>query len=177
MSVVKNMKRMVSAIMLALMICVLSAAPVTQMILPGAPVVQAYANHYNAATGRTSGGSTTGGSSSGNKATNFLDNITYSGGSGNNKATLNVQVGDASDRDWNNMLTRYKNIIMAFTGVLTITCFGAMILQITKLAASGDNEQARRKAIMGILTTGIGVALLGSATIVIGFFYGAIANT
>ncbi len=168
MSVVKNMKRMVSAIMLALMLCVLGAAPVTQMILPGAPVAQAYANHYDASTG---------GSSSENKATSFLDNITYKNDSGDNKATLSVQVGDASDRDWNNMLTRYKNIIMAFTGVLTITCFGAMILQITKLAASGDNEQARRKAIMGILTTGIGVALLGSATIVIGFFYGAIANT
>ena len=44
MSVVKNMKRMVSAIMLTLMLCVLGVAPVTQMILPSTPVAQAYAN-------------------------------------------------------------------------------------------------------------------------------------
>ena len=168
MSVVKNMKRMVSAIMLTLMLCVLGVAPVTQMILPSTPVAQAYANYYNAATGVTSGD---------NKATSFLDGIEYKPGTGNDKASLDVAVGDENDRNWNNMLTRYKNIILAFTGVLTITCFGAMILQITKLAASGDNQQARSKAIMGILTTGIGVALLGSATVVISFFYGAISNT
>lgn len=106
------------------------------------------------------------------EATDFLDNIQYDNGSG----SLTVDVAQEGT-DFNAIMGRYKNIIMAFTGILTITCFGAMIWQITKLAAAGDNDQNRRKATMGILTTGVGTALLGSATIVIGFFYGAIANT
>lgn len=177
MSVVKNFKRVLSGLMLALMLSILGAAPAAQMILPDAPVAQAYAYGSSASVGGGSGGG--GGSSSGkNNATTFLDGISYSPtGGANGSSSLQVQVGDGQDTNFNGLMTRYKNIILAFTGILTITCFGAMILQITKLAASGDNEQQRRKAIMGILTTGIGVALLGSATIVIGFFYGAISNT
>lgn len=106
-----------------------------------------------------------------NSATDFTKIISI-GSDG--KITQNQSTGKANFSD---ISERYKNIILAVTGFLTLTCFGAMILQITKLAASGDNEQARRKAIMGILTTGIGVALLGSATIVIGFFYGAISGS
>lgn len=106
-----------------------------------------------------------------NAATGFTDIISI-GSDG--KITQNESSEKADFADISN---RYKNIIMAVTGFLTLTCFAAMILQITKLAASGDNEQARRKAIMGILTTGVGVALLGSATIVIGFFYGAISGS
>lgn len=129
------------------LVMALSCATPAVQVLPDAPVVQA-------------------------EATDFLDGIQYN----NEGGSLEVAVSEEGT-DFNGIMNRYKNIIMAFTGILTITCFGAMILQITKLAASGDNEQARRKAIMGILTTGIGVALLGSATIVIGFFYGAISNT
>lgn len=176
MSVVKNFKRVLSGLMLALMLSVLGAAPAAQMILPDAPIAQAYAYGSSASVGGGGGGGG-GGSGSGNNATSFLDGISYSKGGSGGSSSLQVKVGDGQDTDFNGLMTRYKNIILAFTGILTITCFGAMILQITKLAASGDNEQARRKAIMGILTTGIGVALLGSATIVIGFFYGAIANT
>lgn len=148
-------KRFAAMAMLALMLGVFGTVPALQAAMPVAPVVQAEA-------------ATTGGKDA---ATGFLDGIEIS-----DDGKLTTDVGD-KETNFNGILNRYKNIIMAFTGILTVTCFAAMILQITKLAASGDNEQARRKAIMGILTTGIGVALLGSATIVIGFFYGAISNT
>lgn len=144
----KFAKRLSAMGMLALVMALFCATPAVQ-VLPDAPVVQA-------------------------EATDFLDGIQYNNDS--DGGSLEVTISEEGT-DFNGIMNRYKNIIMAFTGILTITCFGAMILQITKLAASGDNEQARRKAIMGILTTGIGVALLGSATIVIGFFYGAISNT
>ena len=52
-----------------------------------------------------------------------------------------------------------------------------MLIQFTKLGAAGDNEMARKKAIAGILTTGIATALLGGATIVVGFFWNVITNT
>ena len=51
--------------------------------------------------------------------------------------------------------------------LIAIVLCVAMLLQITNLATSGDNQQARRKAIMDIFATGIGSALLlGFATIV-----------
>lgn len=144
----KNMKRLVSACILAMVMGVFCATPAAQVIMPAtaAPVVQA-------------------------EATDFLDGISIGEGGG-----LDVEVG-TEDTDFNGILSRYKNIIMAITGFLTVTCFGAMIFMFTKLAASGDNQQARSRAIAGILTTGIGVALLGGATIIIGFFYGSISGT
>lgn len=81
------------------------------------------------------------------------------------------------DADMEGILGRYKNIVMAITGFLTVTMFAAMLFQFSKLGLAGDNEQARRKAIGGILTTGIATALLGGATIVIGFFYNAVSGT
>lgn len=85
--------------------------------------------------------------------------------------------GIQDDVDMENILGRYKNIVLAITGFLTVTMFAAMLFQFAKLGMAGDNEQARRKAIGGILTTGIATALLGGATIVIGFFYNALDTT
>ncbi len=75
------------------------------------------------------------------------------------------------------VVNRYKTIALALTSVLTITMLIFMLLQFTKLGAAGDNEMARKRAIMGILTTGIATALLGGATIIIGFFWNALVNT
>lgn len=68
-------------------------------------------------------------------------------------------------------LNKYKSIATIVTGFATVTAFLAMIFSMTKLSTAGDNEMERKKAIMGILTSGIGVALLGSATIIIAFFW------
>ena len=74
-------------------------------------------------------------------------------------------------------ITQYRTIAVAITGILTITMLIFMLIQFTKLGASGDNEMARKKAIMGILTTGIATALLGGATIIVGFFWNVLTST
>jgi len=51
-----------------------------------------------------------------------------------------------------------------------------MLVQFAKLGAAGDNEQGRKRAIAGILTTGIATALLGGASVVIGFFWNILAT-
>ena len=61
-----------------------------------------------------------------------------------------------------------------FTGIATLLMLVFTILQIVKLGASGDNEMNRKRAIMGILTTGIATALLGGITVFVGFFWGAL---
>ena len=65
---------------------------------------------------------------------------------------------------------------MVITSILTITMFIFMLVQFTKLGASGDNDSARKKAIAGILTTGIATALFGGASIIIGFFWNFLAG-
>lgn len=75
------------------------------------------------------------------------------------------------------LVKQYKTIATVITSILTITMLIFMLIQFTKLGAAGDNEMARKKAIAGILTTGIATALLGGATIVIGFFWNVITNT
>ena len=64
----------------------------------------------------------------------------------------------------------------AITGILAVTMFIFMLVQFTKLGAAGDNEQSRKRAIAGILTTGIATALLGGASVVIGFFWNILAT-
>lgn len=75
------------------------------------------------------------------------------------------------------VITQYRTIAVAITGILTITMLIFMLIRFTKLGASGDNEMARKKAIMGILTTGIATALLGGATIIVGFFWNVLTST
>lgn len=87
------------------------------------------------------------------------------------------EVGGGGEGGFTVVITQYRTIAVAITGILTITMLIFMLIQFTKLGASGDNEMARKKAIMGILTTGIATALLGGATIIVGFFWNVLTST
>lgn len=115
-------------------------------------------------------GTGTGGGGSGNS---IFDLVSDNGSinTGSEVATQNTDGG------FTTIITKYKSIAVAIMGVLTITMLIFMLIQFTKLGAAGDNEMARKKAIMGILTTGIATALLGGATIIVGFFWGALNGT
>lgn len=98
---------------------------------------------------------------------------------------VGVQMGDdgklvvdgiSSDdtSSWNQLFSRFKGIIVALTGVGTLVTIVLFIIQFMKLGASAGNPQARSQALTGVLWTGISAALLGSVTIIVGFFYNAI---
>ena len=72
------------------------------------------------------------------------------------------------------VLTKGKAIALGFTGVATLLMLAFTIIQIVKLAAAGDNEMNRKRAIGGILTTGIATALLGGLSVFVGFFWVAL---
>ena len=100
----------------------------------------------------------------------FTDYVNINGNqvsvaAGNNNAALNM----------GGVVSKYQSIASVITGLLTVTMFIFMLIQFTKLGAAGDNESARKKAITGIMTTGIATALLGGATIIIGFFWNFLA--
>jgi hypothetical protein len=87
-----------------------------------------------------------------------------------------VTFGDEADIDTGSVLTKGKSIVTLILSACCLVCLAFLILNITKFAKSGDNEMERRRAIGGMLTTGIGVALLGSVTFWYAFFYGAVAS-
>ena len=75
---------------------------------------------------------------------------------------------------WNQLFSRFKGIIVGLTGVGTLVMIVLFIIQFMKLGASAGNPQARSQALTGVLWTGVAAALLGSVTIIVGFFYNAI---
>ena len=114
-----------------------------------------------------------GGGGGGGGAASSLFDLVDDSGAINSSSEVAQQNTDGS---FTTVITKYKAIAVAIMGILTITMLIFMLLQFTKLGAAGDNEMARKKAIMGILTTGIATALLGGATIIVGFFWGALTG-
>ena len=123
--------------------------------------------------GESSSSSTSSGSSS----------STSSGAS--HPSDVDVQMGDhgkldveglPSDRTsaWNSIFSRFKDVIVGFTGAGTLFMVVLFVIQITKLGASAGNPHARSQALKGVMWTGIATTLFGSVTVIIGFFYNAI---
>ena len=121
-----------------------------------------------------SGGSGTGTGTGGGSTGSGIFDLVGDDGSINDSSDVAQQNTDGS---FTTIITKYKSIAVAIMGILTITMLIFMLIQFTKLDAAGDNEMARKKAIMGILTTGIATALLGGATIIVGFFWGALTGS
>lgn len=85
--------------------------------------------------------------------------------------SISFNVGDVGNestkKDFNYLLSKYKTLCMIVTSLLTLTAFLGMIVEISKLSMAGDNDKKRKMAISGILFSGIGLALMGSATLII----------
>lgn len=158
----KNLKTRIMSFLVAIML-VFGAV--------GQSMTVAYAYMPGSGTGGGAGG--TGGSGGGGSSNSLFDLVSDDGkiNEGSEVATQNT------DGSFTTVITKYKSIAVAIMGILTITMLIFMLIQFTKLGAAGDNEMARKKAIMGILTTGIATALLGGATIIVGFFWGALTGT
>lgn len=84
-----------------------------------------------------------------------------------------VEVGTVDDDalNYGKIMERYKGALHFVGAILIITSFATMIFRFFRLSASAGNEQERRKAIKSILTTGITLALMGGATILIPAVY------
>lgn len=78
----------------------------------------------------------------------------------------------SSSIDEGKLLDKYKDLATFITAILTATSLFSLFYFVSKLSlAAGAHEMIRKRAIMGIATSAVGVALMGSATIILAFFY------
>lgn len=91
-------------------------------------------------------------------------------------AGISVGGSATASTDYTAVTNEIKGILQWVTGLLALVMFFFLILQFMKLGASGDNEQARKKAIQGILTSGIALSLFGGSSFIIGFFWNAFST-
>ena len=77
-----------------------------------------------------------------------------------------ISASDATDA-----ISRFRDLGVVITGLGALTCVFFLALSITKLGAAGDNDQARRRAIAGLATSSVAVAILGGLSVYLGFFW------
>lgn len=75
---------------------------------------------------------------------------------------------------WTSFITKYRNFIVGISGIGAVSMILFFIMQLLKLGAASGNPQGRQQAITGLIWSGIAAALLGSVTIIVGFFYSAL---
>ena len=71
----------------------------------------------------------------------------------------------------NNILGKGRTLVSLVTGVAAIVLLIIFIIKAVALARSGDNPSERQRAIQGLIDLFIGIALLGSASLITGMFW------
>lgn len=66
---------------------------------------------------------------------------------------------------WNEFFYRYRNLLVGFSGICTLTFLAMFILNISKLGQTSGNPTERTKMLTGLLWTGIGTGGFSVATI------------
>lgn len=72
------------------------------------------------------------------------------------------------------VITKYKAIMVFIGGIITVTLVGVMVIQLVKLSTLVSDSKQRAEVIKGILLSGISASLMGSITLLVGLFYGAL---
>lgn len=81
------------------------------------------------------------------------------------------QSGEKVETAFNDTFARIRIIVMIFSGICTLTAILFLIINVLKLGSSGDNPIQRKAALISIVFSGLGLALLGSVFVVVAFFY------
>lgn len=84
---------------------------------------------------------------------------------------------DAKDKlSLGGTVSKAKEIVQVLTGICTCIALGFFIYNITRLATNADNEKGRKSARDGILWSGITLAIFGSLTMFVAFFWNFFSN-
>lgn len=72
-------------------------------------------------------------------------------------------------------IAKFKTLISGLCGVLAAAMVGILVLNFTKLGASGDNDMARKKAMQGVMWSAVAVALFGGTSVFMGLSWNALS--
>jgi len=89
------------------------------------------------------------------------------------------KVGEAltnSDVNMGTVVSKSQEVAKTVTALLTILCFISLLFWIGMLAISAGNPNKRQTALMGILFSGVALALFGGSYLVVNFFWNFLAG-
>lgn len=79
---------------------------------------------------------------------------------------IKIKEKDESGKAWSELIERYKGFIVGVSGVGAVSMILLFIIQFLRLGASAGNPQERKKALIGVLWTGISAAMLGAVSLI-----------
>lgn len=68
----------------------------------------------------------------------------------------------------------FKGLALAISGICAITAMIFFAISLAKLSASAGNDQARTRAMRGVLFSGAALILFGGASVLVGIFWNII---
>lgn len=97
----------------------------------------------------------------------FLDKITTT----EEGVGVDIDVSKNEKMDIPSIFSKYRTFAAFVSGILTATAMFMLFYNVSKLSTALDNEFFRKRTITGIAVSAISVGLLGSATLILSFFY------
>ena len=97
----------------------------------------------------------------------FLDKITTT----EEGVGVDIDVSENEKMDIPSIFSKYRTFAAFVSGILTATAMFMLFYNVSKLSTALDNEFFRKRTITGIAVSAISVGLLGSATLILSFFY------
>lgn len=92
----------------------------------------------------------------------------------NGKMTTSFDGQSDSSKTWNTIFKKYRIAIVGIAGILTLTFIVLFLINFFKVGAASDNPVERRKALIGVLWTGLAAAGSGSVTLICALFWNAL---
>lgn len=107
--------------------------------------------------------------------TSKLDEFSFDEGDNNadDKVDMRFRIKKSIDNDsfWDIIYREYKDIITGISGLITMTFVVFFIKNIVAMSVNSDNPSERKKASIGLLWTGLGLALTSGLTIVLSLVF------
>lgn len=75
---------------------------------------------------------------------------------------------------WGNLIEKYRFVVVGISGIGTVSMILFFIWNCILLGKASSDSGARSKAVTGLVWSGAAAMLLGSATFIVGMFYGAL---
>lgn len=167
------MKKKIFKMILTMMLLALGTVFGTEKGLAGSPSVVHAAPDDKKKEGKTTESKDKSGEGVDENAVKDINDMSVSMDS-NGKMTTSFDGQSDSTRTWNTIFSKYRTTIIGISGILTLTFVVLFLFNFFKVGAEASNPVERRKALIGLLWTGLAAAGSGSVTLICALFWNAL---